>query len=311
MKLVLELKTPPYDRRKTMATEPPLVVIVGPTASGKSDLAMNLAEKFGGEIICADSRTVYRGMDIGTAKPNLEDQRHVPHHLLDIVNPDQRFTVADFQKLARQAITDIRRRGKIPFLVGGTGLYIDSVILDYNFDVNYDKNLRERLEKMTIDQLQKYCNINNISLPQNHLNKRYLIRTIERGGTEQRSSSNPISNSIIVGITTDKNTLKTRIVQRAEHIFESGVVQEANKLGKKYGWKTEAMTGNIYPLAHQILTGELSLEQVKQRFIILDWQLAKRQLTWLKRHPFIQWETLKTAAVAITNQLDFAKIEQK
>lgn len=294
-----------------MATEPPLVAIVGPTASGKSDLAMSLAKKFGGEIICADSRSVYRGMDIGTAKPTSEDQRRVPHHLLDIVDPDQRFTVADFQKLARQAIIDIRRRGKIPFLVGGTGLYIDSVILDYNFDVDYDKNQREQLEKMTIKQLQEYCNINNISLPQNYLNKRHLVRAIERGGTEQQSSSNPINNSIIVGITTDRDILRTRIVQRAEHIFESGVVQEANKLGKKYGWDYESMTGNIYPLAHQILNGELSLQQAKQRFITLDWQLAKRQMTWLKRHPFIQWETLETATEAITDQLGFAKIEQK
>lgn len=297
--------------KKSKTLHTPLVVIVGPTASGKSDLALNLAEKFGGEIICADSRSVYRGMDIGTAKPSPEDQKRVPHHLLDIVDPDQRFTAADFQKLARQAIIDIRNRGKIPFLVGGTGLYIDSIILNYNFDVYYDKEQRKRLEKMNIEQLHKYCKINNIKLPQNHLNKRYLIRTIERNGAEQRSSSSPLNNSIIVGITTDNDVLKEKICNRSEHIFESGVVQEAKMLGKKYGWETEAMTGNIYPLIHQILTDELSLQQAKQKFITLDWRLAKRQLTWLKRHPFIQWETLETAAEAISNQLDFAKIEQK
>ena len=111
----------------------PLVVICGPTASGKSEIAMHLARQKNGEIICADSRTIYKYMDIGTAKPSLQDQREVPHHLLDIVEPGQRFTVVDFKSRALGVIADMRKRGKLPILVGGTGLYIDSIIYDYQF----------------------------------------------------------------------------------------------------------------------------------------------------------------------------------
>ena len=110
-----------------------LLVIVGPTASGKTALAIELAERMNGEIICADSRTVYRGLDIGTAKPTPEERARVPHHLLDVVDPDQPFSVADFKRLAEQAITDVRRRDKLPILVGGSGLYIDAIIYDYQF----------------------------------------------------------------------------------------------------------------------------------------------------------------------------------
>src|SRR5215216_6778680 len=111
----------------------PLITIVGPTASGKTSLAVELAEQFGGEIICADSRTVYRGMDIGTAKPSKADQKRVPHWGIDLVDPDQKFSAADFKVYANQKIKEIRARGHIPFLVGGTGLYVDAVIFDYQF----------------------------------------------------------------------------------------------------------------------------------------------------------------------------------
>lgn len=111
----------------------PLIVIVGPTASGKTTLAIELARRLDGEIICADSRTVYKGMDIGTAKPTEEEQLFVPHHLLDVVDPGERFTVADFKRLANEAIIDIIGRGKVPIMVGGSGLYIDAVLFDYKF----------------------------------------------------------------------------------------------------------------------------------------------------------------------------------
>lgn len=111
----------------------PLVVITGPTASGKTSLAMEVAKLFNGEIICADSRTIYKGMDIGTAKPTKKEQAAIPHHIIDVVEPNQSFTVADFKELALKAIDDITKRGKLPIMVGGTGLYIDSVIFDYQF----------------------------------------------------------------------------------------------------------------------------------------------------------------------------------
>lgn len=287
-----------------MDTKQPLVVIAGPTASGKSEVAMKLALEYGGEIICADSRTVYKGMDIGTAKPSLEDQRLVQHHLLNVVELNERFTASDFQKLALQAIKDIRSRGKIPFLVGGTGLYIDSVILDYKFDVNYDPVLREKLERMSLEELYDYCKTNNIKLPENHKNKRYVVRNIERKGAVVRSNKQNISTSIVVAVATEKDELRNRIVQRTEHIFESGVVKEAKLLGEMYGWNSEAMTGNIYPIIHKILNDELTIEQAKEKFITQDWRLAKRQMTWLKRNKFIQWMPMDEVYPYISKRLE-------
>lgn len=287
-----------------MDTKQLLVVIAGPTASGKSEVAMKLALEYGGEIICADSRTVYKGMDIGTAKPSLEDQRLVQHHLLNVVEPNERFTAADFQKLALQAIKDIRSRGKIPFLVGGTGLYIDSVILDYKFDVNYDPVLREKLERMSLEELYDYCKTNNIKLPENHKNKRYVVRNIERKGAVVRSNMQNISTSIVVAVATEKDELRNRIVQRTEHIFESGVVKEAKLLGEMYGWNSEAMTGNIYPIIHKVLEDELTIDQAKEKFITQDWRLAKRQMTWLRRNKFIQWMPLYEVHSYISERLE-------
>ncbi len=287
-----------------MGTKQPLVVITGPTASGKSDVAMKLAMKYDGEIICADSRTVYKGMDIGTAKPSSDDQKLVPHHLLDVVEPGQRFTVADFQKLAFQAIKDVRSRGKIPFLVGGTGLYIDSVILDYQFDVDYDPVQRKKLESMSLDELYDYCKTNNIKLPENYKNKRHVVRNIERGGNVVRSNQQNINTSIVVAVATEKDELRNRIVQRTEHIFESGVVKEAKLLGEKYGWNSESMTGNIYPIIHKLLNDELTIDQAKEKFITQDWRLAKRQMTWLKRNKFIQWVPLNEVYSYVSKRLE-------
>ncbi len=286
-----------------MDTEYPLVVITGPTASGKSDIAMKLAIECGGEIICADSRTIYRGMDIGTAKPSAEDQAKLPHHLLDIVEPDQRFTVADFQKLALKAIDEIRARGNIPFLVGGTGLYIDSVVLGYEFDENYDPALREKLEKMSLEQLHDYCKTNNIKLPENSKNKRYVVRNIERKDAPHKSNMHNVSTSIVVAVATEKEELRNRIVQRIEHIFERGVLKESKLLGEKYGWNHQSMTGNIYPIIHKLINNELTFEEAKEKNITQDWRLAKRQITWLKRHEYVQWKSLDEAHAYIKAQL--------
>jgi len=280
-----------------MATESidlPLIVIAGPTASGKTALAIELAEEFGGEIICADSRTVYKGMDIGTAKPTPEEQAQVPHWGLDLVDPGGRFSAADFKQYANQKIAEIRSRGHVPFLVGGTGLYIDAVIFDYQFGPEADGARRAALEKMSVEQLQSYCRENNINFPENDRNKRYLVRAIEQKGINIRRMSEPIGNSIIVGIATDKDELRTRIGQRAEQLFENGVVEEAMKLGKMYGWDSEAMTANIYRLAHSYLEKEISLEEAIVLFTTLDWRLAKRQLTWLNSPMSKMNDTIRT-----------------
>lgn len=281
----------------------PLIVIVGPTASGKTALSISMAKRFNGEIICADSRTVYRGMDIGTAKPLVEEREGVPHWGLDLVEPNERFTAADFKNYAVEKIQEIRSRGHVPFLVGGTGLYIDSVIFDYQFGPPADIVLREKLEGMTLDELHKYCKNNYIDLPENHKNKRYVIRAIEQKSINTKRSLVPIKNATIVGIATDRDVLRTRIENRCEQLFANGVVEEAKLLGKKYGWDHESMTGNIYPLCHSYLMNEITLAEIKEKFITLDWRLAKRQLTWLRRNPYVEWCSLDEAEERLVSVL--------
>ena len=275
--------------------EPPLVVIAGPTASGKTALAIKLAKKFGGEIICADSRTVYRGMDVGTAKPTAEEQAGVPHWGLDLVEPGERFTAADFKAYVEQKIAEIRERGHVPFLVGGTGLYIDSVVFDFRFAAAPDESFRQRLNDMSVSELQKYCKENNVLLPENKNNKRYLVRAIERKNTSTMRYGAPVGTTYVVGITTASDVLRTRIEYRSEQLFANNVVKEATLLGKKYGWKGEAMTGNIYPLVHEYLCGAIDEAELKRRFVVSDWRLAKRQMTWLRRNEHMMWADVPAA----------------
>ena len=289
-----------------MATKPldlPLVVIVGPTASGKTSLAISLAKRFGGEIICADSRTIYKGMDIGTAKPSLEDQLAVPHWGIDLVLPGEYFSASSFKSYAVDKIAEIRDRGNVPFLVGGTGLYVDSVIFDYQFGPAVDMKARAKLENMSLSQLYEYCKKNNITLPENYKNKRYVVRAIEQGNINNKRRLTPIDHSIVVGISTNKDVLMSRIKTRSEQLFEDGIVKEAKRLGEIYGWDSEAMKGNIYPLVRSYLKGDMSLDEIKEKFVTMDWRLAKRQLTWFKRDTYINWHSLKGAGDYLGQQL--------
>ena len=279
-----------------MAARPELIAIVGPTASGKTALAIAIAELYDGEIVCADSRTVYKGMDIGTAKPSAAERARVPHWGLDLIDPDQPFSVADFKRYADDKIQDIRHRGKLPIIAGGTGLYVDAVLYDFQFGPPADPSERTRLEAMTVEELHEYCEKNNVSMPENDRNKRHIIRAIERKSTSAIKRSTLRSGSHIVGIATDTETLRTRIVRRSEQLFANDVEREATILGKKYGWDNEAMTGNIYPLIRAYLEGGLTLPEVKDKFATLDYQLAKRQMTWLRRNPDIMWCSLTGAS---------------
>lgn len=290
-----------------MASEQPLIVIVGPTASGKSELALKVASKFNGEIICADSRTIYKGMDIGTAKPSKKDQKNIKHHLLDQVEPGEPFTAYDFQRRAKAAIKAIRSRQKLPLLVGGTGLYIDSIVFDYQFLPK--KRMSDKFAKLDIKELQEYCKKNKITLPNNKDNKRHLLTAVAQKNNKPARSTTPINNTIIVGITTNKEDLSKRITKRAEWIFSHGIIEEARRLGNIYGWDSEAMTANIYPLIRKLEKNELSLEEAVDKSVTLDKRLAKRQLTWFKRNPFISWRSLTEAEHFLFDLL--AKIEQK
>lgn len=280
---------------ETIKAKLPLVVITGPTASGKTSLAIRLAKQYNGEIICADSRTIYRDMDIGTVKPTMTEREVVPHWGLDLVSPGEAFSAAQFKEYALQKISEIRSRGRLPFLVGGTGLYIDAVIFDFQFGAPPDPTLRHELEKRTVAELQYYCYKYNIKLPENNKNKRYLIRAIEQKSKNNRYNFMTRDNSIVVGIATNKEILRTRIMLRSEQLFSNNVVDEAIRLSRKYGWDNEAMTGNVYPLVREFLNKNITESELKRQFVVADWQLAKRQMTWLRRNPFIMWAMLDSA----------------
>lgn len=255
-----------------MATGP-LIAIVGQTASGKSDLAMRLAQDFNGEIICADSRTIYKGMDIGTAKPTSNDQAKVPHHLLDVLDPDKSFNVADFQALANGAIDSILSRGKIPFLVGGSGLYVDSVIYNYTFG---DKSVE-------VDKT----------------NPRH-----------RKPGSSPINNTLrpnllILGVDIASDDLRMRIERRVDDMLNNGLIEEAVRIAGLFGWESAPCA--IYGLVNDYVTGEVSLDELRADLIKRHTSLAKRQRTWFKRNKSIHWiktpqEAIKLTTVFLNNQ---------
>lgn len=221
------------------------IVILGPTASGKTGVSIEIAKKIGGEIISADSRAIYQGMELGTAAPSIEEQAGVPHYGIGIVGPDERFTVADWKRFAEGKIQEIRTRGKIPMVVGGTGLYIDALIYDYSFS-----------EQKKLDQSDR---------------------------TEM------CSNYLTIGIKWEPEQLRERIAARADNLFVQELFAETENLVAKYNWNTQAMKSNIYQFAWGYLQGEYNLEEAKKLFILDDWHLAKRQLTWFKRNKNIKW----------------------
>jgi tRNA dimethylallyltransferase len=282
-----------------MATPSPLIAIVGPTASGKSSIAMLLAERFNGEIIAADSLTVYRGMDIGTAKPTKTDQALVRHHLLDIVNPGQNYNVAQFKADSLKAITEINNRNKLPILVGGSGLYIDSLLFDYNFGL-VDKAKRAELELLDIQQLQQRAL--ELGIDQQDIdfkNRRHLQRAVEAGGViKQQHKLRP--NTLVIGIKRDKDELKTRINQRIDQMVSNGFIDEVAALKQKYERTQVDLPGIGYKTFLQYLSGELPLDQAKAQFARGDLLLAKRQMTWLRRNKSIQWTNNPSEAVALT-----------
>lgn len=277
---------------------PPLIVIVGETASGKTALAIQLAQRFNGEIIAADSRTVYRGMNIGTAKPTAQEMNGIPHYLLDVVDPDQPFTAADFKRLAEEAIDDIVRRSKLPIIVGGTGLYVDSVLYDFSFGGAPDSRLRAELQKMTVAQLQDILRERDIPLPQNNQNPRHLVRAIENNGQVlEHHKLRP--HTLILGLHIDRDLLERKVAQRVDAMVEQGLVDEVRRLGSQYGWDTPALQAPGYRAFHAYIDAEVSLEEAKAQFVRNDLQLAKRQRTWFKRNKSIQWISNPAEAVDI------------
>ena len=287
----------------------PLIVIVGPTASGKTGLSIKLAKEFNGEIISADSRAIYRGLDIGTAKPSIEERQGVVHWGIDLVNPGEYYTAADFKRYAYAKIDDVRSRGHLPILVGGSGLYIDAILFNFEFGNLPIVEKRTTLQKMDILALQNYCVKNNIKLPDNIQNKRHLIRTIERDGIRGERSKCLPNNTIVVGITTLKKTLHKRIAKRAECMIKNNVVNEATIAANEFGWDNEAMTGNIYSIIKKHKKCILNETEMLQEFIKSDMRLVKKQMTWFRKNPFIVWGNLASCEYYLTQILENEQLE--
>lgn len=274
-----------------MSKLPPLVVIVGETASGKSELSLRLAQQFGGEIICADSWTVRREVNIGTAKPTPEERRLVPHHLLDVAGPDEDFTAVVFKRLAAAAILDIAKRGKVPILVGGTGLYIDGLLYDYGFLKVGDRKDRQELSSLDIPELLRKIAEEGIDLGDVDIrNKRRLIRLLEtNGAVPTRQTLRP--NTLIIGLQIERDELKSRIIKRTDAMLAAGLDQEVRGLADRYGWDCEALKGVGYAQWKDYFLGTQNVTETRQRIIQATLGLAKRQRTWFKRNKSIHWLT--------------------
>lgn len=271
-----------------MATKP-LIVIVGETASGKSALAMQIAEKFNGEIISADSWNVYPGFDIGTAKPSQGERNTVKHHLIDVADPKVGFSAAVYKDMANKAIGNVLNRGKVPILVGGTGLYVDAVIFDYGFLPKGLSDERETLNNTGLKDLLIMAEKRGIKLDGIDVrNKRRVIRAIETNG--QKPTAEPLrANTLIIGVEVERDELEQRITKRVDKMLKSGLENEVRRLASLYLWDVEPMKGIGYQQWKDFFEGEQSLDQTRHRIIRASMGLAKRQRTWFKRNKNIQW----------------------
>jgi tRNA dimethylallyltransferase len=267
----------------------PLIVVVGETASGKSDLAMRLAEQFYGELIAADSWTVYKDFDIGTAKPSKLERAKVPHHLLDVADARGGFSAAVFQELAQPAINAVSARGRLPIMVGGTGLYIDSVLYHYSFLEQPSPELRQELNSKSLQELLEAANIKGLDTASiDTRNKRRVIRLIENEGQlPTRKELRP--NTLILGLRVPRQELEARIRQRVEAMLEAGLEFEVQALSGKNGWDAEPMKGVGYAQWREYFAGSQTLEQTRDKIIKATMDLAKRQRTWFKRNKSIHW----------------------
>lgn len=282
---------------------PPLVVIVGETASGKSALAMKLARQFNGEIITADSWTVYKDFDIGTAKPTPEEQAEIPHHLLDVADPKDGFSAPLFQGRALKAISDISNRGKIPIMVGGTGLYVDSVIYNYQFLPGSSPEERAWLNRLPLAALHERAEAMGLDTTGIDMrNKRRMIRLIETNGA--RPTKEPLRpNTLVLGVRLEREQLRERVEKRVEHMFAAGLEQEVRALAEQYGWDVEPMKGIGYREFYDYFNGAQTLEVTKERIVAATMNLAKRQRTWFKRNEDVKYPCNFEESVELTTTL--------
>ena len=280
-----------------------LLVIVGPTAVGKSGLAMQLARRFGCEIISGDSMCVYRGLDIGTAKPSLADRREISHHLIDIRQPEEDFSVVDFQQLAGAAIEASDQRGRLPLLVGGTGLYVQALLEGYQFNptrrnpASALQNQLETEETLTLHQRLSVLDQATAARIHPHDRKR-VLRALEIFSMEEQSISRTKTstdhglryNCLVLGITMERSELYRRIDARVDQMLADGLVEEVRALWQRdLTGRATALQAIGYKELIACFQGKISLEESVDQIKQSSRRYAKRQLTWFRRMPYIHW----------------------
>lgn len=282
-----------------------VIAIVGPTAVGKTSLSIDLAKRFNGEIISGDSMQVYRGLDIGTAKVTEEEMAGIPHHLINVRDIDERYSAADFQATARQAIQDISRRGKLPIIVGGTGLYIQSLLWDYKLGSEgepEDDSLRKEFEAYAEEKgnqaLWKKLQANDpLAAEKIHYNNRKkMIRALEvfqlTGHSILAPKEQPkkLYDSFLIGLNTDRAVLYDRINQRVDVMVEQGLLNEAKRLAVMPD--VQAAQGIGYKELFPYFSGEISLDTALEEVKLHSRRYAKRQLTWFRNRMSVHWYDL-------------------
>ena len=287
-----------------------MLVIAGPTATGKTRLALELADHAPIEVISADSRQVYRGLDIGTAKPTLAERKRAPHHLVDIINPDETFSAHRFAHMARAAIVDIESRGARPVLVGGTGFYIQALLTGSPLGATPpDPELRSRLTRQLeaedpeplIRRLRAIAPNRAASIDLD--NPRRLIRALEiaesrcrQTASQSQPAANPPIPACILGLQVEPAALAERIARRTAHMFRNGLLDEARRLRDQgYDRSLPALTGVGYAEALAHLDGRLTLPEAIERTTIRTRQYARRQRTWFRHQLPTHWRPPETA----------------
>ncbi|ULL15699.1 tRNA (adenosine(37)-N6)-dimethylallyltransferase MiaA [Paenibacillus sp. H1-7] len=286
-------------------SKPKLLVLIGPTAVGKTKLSLSLAAEYGAEIISGDSMQVYRGMDVGTAKATLEEREAIPHHLIDIHEPDHPFSVAEFQERSRSLITEIHDRGHLPFLVGGTGLYVESLCYDFHFsehgsDEAFREEMRQYAELHGNEALlERLREVDPEMGDRLHANdQRRIIRALEVYHLSGQRLSEQLKvqkkqspyELCIVGLTMDRALLYKRIEERIDLMVEQGLVEEVRRLKEMgYGLQHIAMQGLGYKEILGYLDGALTLEEAIVQLKQDTRRFAKRQLSWFRHMKDIEW----------------------
>lgn len=321
--------------KKTPAAPPLpiLIAVVGPTASGKTDLGLALAKRFKGEIISADSRQLYRGTEIGSDIPKGEwvhkkgEKRRwymvkgIPHFLMNFLPPSKAFTVAQFKDHVVRIAKDVQKRGHVPFMVGGTGLYVKSVVDNFEIpEVPPNPVFRAKMERKTTEAIFSLLTKKDPAyasrIPPN--NRRYAIRALEvmaatgKTTTELQQMGKPLFNVLQIGIKRTREETYARINARVDVMRKAGLLDEAKRLGKKYGWDVPAMSGLGHRQLGAYLRGEMSLADAVERVKSDTRHFAKRQMTWFKRDSRIAWVENEAEAVRLVKTfLSTNKANQK